>query len=96
VFAQRWGLEGKFSVSAKAGNHCKLDGNQLSCNFGGPYLTATLTVIGNFTVETGSELHFANNFKPSITGDFTSYGETIADLIAVIGSVDYILPDIDR
>jgi NADH-quinone oxidoreductase subunit B/C/D len=23
-------------------------------------------------------------------------GETIADLIAIIGSVDYILPDIDR
>jgi NADH-quinone oxidoreductase subunit B/C/D len=25
-----------------------------------------------------------------------SVGETIADLIAIVGSVDYILPDIDR
>jgi NADH-quinone oxidoreductase subunit B/C/D len=23
-------------------------------------------------------------------------GETIADLIAIVGSIDYILPDIDR
>jgi 2-oxoglutarate/2-oxoacid ferredoxin oxidoreductase subunit alpha len=68
VFAQRWGLEGKVPVSPKAGNHCKLDGNQAlalgallgGCQFMAGYPMTPATSIMHYFATVAAELpvHF--------------------------------------
>ncbi len=68
AFAQRWGLEGKIPVSAKAGSHCKLDGNQAlalgallgGCQFMAGYPMTPATSIMHYFATVAAELpvHF--------------------------------------
>jgi 2-oxoglutarate ferredoxin oxidoreductase subunit alpha len=68
VFAQRWSLEGKIPVSPKAGNHCKLDGNQAlalgallgGCQFMAGYPMTPATSIMHYFATVAAELpvHF--------------------------------------
>jgi 2-oxoglutarate/2-oxoacid ferredoxin oxidoreductase subunit alpha len=68
AFAQSWGLEGKVPVSAKAGGHCKLDGNQAlalgallgGCQFMAGYPMTPATSIMHYFATVAAELpvHF--------------------------------------
>jgi 2-oxoglutarate ferredoxin oxidoreductase subunit alpha len=68
AFAQRLGLEGKIPVAAKAGSHCKLDGNQAlalgallgGCQFMAGYPMTPATSIMHYFTTVAAELpvHF--------------------------------------
>jgi 2-oxoglutarate/2-oxoacid ferredoxin oxidoreductase subunit alpha len=68
AFAQRWGLEGKIPVSAMAGGHCRLDGNQAlalgallgGCQFMAGYPMTPATSIMHYFATVAAELpvHF--------------------------------------
>jgi len=68
AFAQRWGMAGKFPVPARAGSHCKLDGNQAfalgallgGCQFMAGYPMTPATSIMHYFSTVAAELpvHF--------------------------------------
>ena len=68
VFAQSWGLEGQMPIAPKAGDHCKLDGNQAlalgallgGCQFMAGYPMTPATSIMHYFATVAAELpvHF--------------------------------------
>ncbi len=83
-FAARWGLEGPRSLSPKAGDHCKLDGNQALAL--GALLGGCQFVAGYPMTPATSILHYFSAVAPEVPVHFEQAEDEIAALNMALGA----------